>query len=113
TALISPMPRRMGRLPNRPGAAELGAGREPNLSGTLGRDWCCPSTQQPQVNQLGSPRSRLESVEFTRVSRSKRHRHRSATVSACDHLCCRAMKLLLLGATGGTGRQLVSQALEA
>jgi len=35
------------------------------------------------------------------------------TVSARDHLCCPEMKLLLLGATGGTGQQLLSQALEA
>src|SRR5213082_3586408 len=32
---------------------------------------------------------------------------------ARDCLCCLVMKLLLLGATGGTGRQLLSQALEA
>ena len=32
---------------------------------------------------------------------------------ARDCLCCLVMKLLLLGATGGTGRQLLAQALEA
>src|SRR2546421_8350647 len=34
-------------------------------------------------------------------------------VAARNCLCCRVMKLLLLGATGGTGRQLLSQALQA
>src|SRR5947208_14393726 len=51
--------------------------------------------------------------EIARKQKQTPHRRCCPTVSACEHLCCRAMKLLLLGATGGTGRQLVSQALEA